>query len=56
MALEHRLKKAKAAYYADALQLDEFKKEQEAIRGGIKAAEAIIAEWCGAHEYHPGAR
>jgi hypothetical protein len=38
-------KKAKAAYYADVLELEEFKAEQEAIRQGVAAAEAIIAKW-----------
>jgi hypothetical protein len=42
---EQRRKKAKAAYYADVLELAEFKAEQQTIRQGIKAAEAIIARW-----------
>jgi site-specific DNA recombinase len=43
--LEQRRTKAKAAYYADVLELAEFKAEQETIRQGIRAAEAIIARW-----------
>lgn len=43
--LEQRRKKAKAAYYADALELGDFKVEQEAIRRGIKAAQDSIATW-----------
>ncbi len=43
--LEQRRKKAKAAYYADALELREFKAEQEAISHGLKAAQDIITTW-----------
>src|SRR5690242_10674315 len=43
--LEQRRQKAKAAYYANALELNDFKAEQEAIRQGIQAAEATIARW-----------
>jgi site-specific DNA recombinase len=43
--LEHRRKKAKAAYYADVLDIHEFKAEQEAIKHGLKAAQNIIATW-----------
>src|SRR5262249_48130381 len=43
--LEQRRKKAKAAYYADGLTLDEFRAEQETIRAGIKSAEEIITRW-----------
>ena len=42
---EQHYKKAKAAYYADALNLDEFKVEQETTRHGTQAATAIIATW-----------
>src|SRR5262249_40949889 len=44
-ALEQRRRKAKAAYYADALSLEEFRAEQETVRAGIKHAEEIIAQW-----------
>jgi DNA invertase Pin-like site-specific DNA recombinase len=44
-ALEQRRKKAKAAYYADGLTLDEFTAEQELIRRGIHTAEQRIATW-----------
>jgi site-specific DNA recombinase len=43
--LEQRRRKAKAAYYADVLDLEEFKAEQEIIRRGIAAAEHIIASF-----------
>jgi site-specific DNA recombinase len=43
--LEQRRRKAKAAYYADVLELREFKAEQEAIKRGVKAAQDIIATW-----------
>ncbi len=43
--LEQRRKKAKAAYYDGVIDLADFKAEQEYIRQGIQAAEAIIAEW-----------
>lgn len=42
---ERRRQKAKAAYYADVLDLSEFKAEQEAITHGMRAAEEIIAHW-----------
>ena len=45
LELEQRRQKAKAAYYADVLDLKEFKAEQEVIRQGMKAAEEIIAQW-----------
>jgi site-specific DNA recombinase len=43
--LEQRRKKAKEAYFAEVLSLDEFKAEQKIVRQGIQAAEAVIAEW-----------
>jgi site-specific DNA recombinase len=43
--LEQRRKKAKAAYYDSVIDLAEFKAEQEYIRQGIQAEEAIIAQW-----------
>ncbi len=43
--LERRRKKAKAAYYADVLDLEEFRVEQETIRRSIRAAEETIAQW-----------
>lgn len=43
--LEQRRQKAKAAYFAEVLALDEFKAEQETIQRSIRAAEAVIAEW-----------
>ena len=43
--LEQRRKKAKAAYYANALELDEFKAEQAVIKQGIQAAQDSIARW-----------
>ncbi|WIG58344.1 MAG: hypothetical protein OJF49_001090 [Ktedonobacterales bacterium] len=45
VALEQRRQKAKAAYYAGVLDLDEFKAEQATFRQGIQAADAIIAQW-----------
>jgi hypothetical protein len=43
--LEQRRQKAKAAYYADVLDLDEFKREQATIKQDIRAAEDSIARW-----------
>lgn len=43
--LEQRRKKAKAAYYGGALDLEEFKREQETIRHGTQAADDIIRRW-----------
>jgi site-specific DNA recombinase len=45
IAFEQRRKKAKAAYYGDVLDLEEFKAEQTTIKQGITAAEAAIAKW-----------
>ena len=44
-AFRQRQQKAKAAYYADVLDLNEFKAEQEAIQRGISSAKEVIARW-----------
>jgi hypothetical protein len=43
--LEHERAKAKAAYYNDALTLDDFKLEQDRIGREAKAANEAISHW-----------